>query len=117
MKKVRVNNKIYHRSNPIFRSAISNKGLVPKGKSENWLSNTKIKGKVIFATNSYLEQEWFDHGYDDDIYEIDTTNINNSWYLDPNFNFYADNKHIITFQPIPCHAIKLIHQGSGEQKF
>ena len=42
---------VYHTSNPLFRDKISKEGLIPKGKSESWLSDTKIDGKVIFAVN------------------------------------------------------------------
>ncbi len=59
---------IYHQSNPNFRKAIAEQGLIPKGKSETWLSTTPIDGKVIFATNSENEEDWFNSGYDDDRY-------------------------------------------------
>lgn len=102
---------VYHKSNPIFRKQISKMGLIPKEKNENWLSTTKIDGKVIFATNSDNEKDWFDSLYDDDIYQIDTTKIKNKWFLDPNFNLM----HIITFDSIPLSAIKLIYKGSGNE--
>lgn len=111
LKQVNVNNIVYHQSNPCFRNNIAKQGLIPKGKSEAWLSDTKINGKVIFASNSQNENDWFKSGYDDDIYEIDTTKTPNQWYLDPNFN---DNKYIITFEPIKLNAIKLIYRGTGE---
>lgn len=49
---VKPNRYVYHTSNPIFRDKISKEGLMPKGKSESWLSDTKIDGEVIFAINS-----------------------------------------------------------------
>jgi hypothetical protein len=112
---VKPNTYVYHKSNPIFREKISLEGLVPKGKSETWLANTDIEGKVIFATNSDNQNDWFDSTYDDDIYQINTTKINNKWFLDPNF-LWGDYKykHIITFEPIPINAIKLIHKGTGK---
>ncbi len=111
LKQVNVDNIVYHQSNPHFRNDISKQGLIPKGKSETWLSDTKINGKVIFASNSQNKDNWFDSGYDDDIYSIDTTKLSNEWYLDPNFD---NNNYIITFQPIPLNAIKLIYKGTGE---
>lgn len=54
---VKVNKFIYHTSNPIFRDKISKDGLIPKGKSESWLSNTNIDGDVIFAVNSIIKEE------------------------------------------------------------
>lgn len=104
------NKYVYHVSNPIFRDKISEEGLIPKEKSESWLSNTKIDGKVIFAVNSDNKEDWWDSTYDDDIYRIDTTNLTNKWYNDPNFDL-IDNR-IITFEGIPIESIKLIHKGS-----
>lgn len=104
---------IYHRSNPMFRKLIDKQGLQPKGKSEAWLSDTNINGNVIFATNSANVDDLFDSGYDDDIYKIDTTKLSNTWYKDPNF-VNTNNKHMITFDPIPRSAITLVYKGSGE---
>lgn len=111
---VETNRFVYHKSNPIFREQIESGGLVTKGKSETWLSDTQIEGDVIFATNSDNQNDWFDSQYDDDIYQIDTTKIDNLWYNDPNFSFNDDNTHIITFKNIPKKAIKLIYRGTGE---
>lgn len=108
---VSVNHFVFHKSNPHFREQISKMGLIPKGKSETWLSDTKINGKVIFATNSNKKKDLFDSTYDDDIYQIDTTKLKNEWYLDPNF---GDKRYVITFEPIPLSAIKLIYKGTGE---
>lgn len=102
---------VYHTSNPIFRDKISKEGLIPKGKSETWLSDTNIDGDVIFAVNSNNKKDLWDSTYDDDIYEIDTTNINNKWYNDPNFDL--EDKRIITFEKIPLNSIKLIYKGTG----
>lgn len=103
---------VYHTSNPIFRDNISKEGLIPKGKSEAWLSDTKIDGKVIFAVNSDDKKDWFDSTYDDDIYRIDTTNLKNTWYVDPNFDL--EDKRIITFERIPVSSIELIYKGTGK---
>jgi GNAT superfamily N-acetyltransferase len=104
------NKYVYHTSNPIFRDKISKEGLIPKGKSESWLSDTKIDGKVIFVVNSNKKKYFFDSTYDDDIYQIDTTKLNNKWYNDPNFD--SDELHLITFENIPLNSIKLIYKGS-----
>ena len=111
---VETNRFVYHKSNPIFRNQIEEDGLMVKGKSETWLSDTPIEGEVIFATNSDDENDWFDSTYDDDIYQIDTTKIDNIWYNDPNFLSDEKNKHIITFGDIPSKAIELIYKGTGE---
>ena len=103
------NRYVYHTSNPIFRDKISKEGLIPKGKSESWLSDTKIDGKVIFVVNDNKDNYRFDSTYDDDIYRIDTIGLNNKWYNDPNFN---DGLHLITFDSIPLSAIELDYSDS-----
>ena len=109
---VKPNRYLYHTSNPIFRDKIYKEGLIPKGKSETWLSDTKIDGEVIFAVNSDNKEDWFDSTYDDDIYRIDTTNLKNTWYVDPNFDL--EDKRIITFERIPVSSIELIYKGTGK---
>lgn len=109
---VEPNKYLYHTSNPIFRDNIAKEGLIPKGKSEAWLSDTKIDGEVIFAVNSDDKEDWFDSTYDDDIYRIDTSKLENKWYVDPNFDL--DDKRIITFERIPLDSIELIYKGTGE---
>ena len=54
----------------------------------------------------------WDSTYDDDIYRINTTKLNNTWYNDPNFD--EDGIHIITFESIPRNPIKLIYKGTGK---
>ena len=105
------NKYVYHTSNPVFRDKISKEGLIVKGKGDAWLSNTKIDGEIIFAVNSNDKKDWWDSTYDDDIYKIDTTNLNNKWYNDPNFNL--EDKRIITFENIPLDSIKLMYKGTG----
>jgi len=109
---------LYHKSNPIFRDKIAVEGLIVKGISETWLSDTPINGKVIFATNSEDRSKWFDDDYDDDIYRIDTSELSNKWDKDPNFDgvgIHYDS-HVITFENIPLSAIELIYKGTGKSK-
>jgi hypothetical protein len=109
---IKPNRWIYHTSNPIFRKRILKEGLVPKGRSESWLSDTNIEGRVIFAVNSNDRDYLWNSTYDDDIYKIDTSGLDNKWYHDPNFD--SDGIHIITFDPIPLKSIKLVYGGSGD---
>lgn len=111
---VKPNRYVYHTSNPFFRKNIFKEGLKPKGKSEAWLSDTKIDGKVIFAVNSDEKSDWWDSTYDDDIYRIDTSRLKNKWYVDPNFDL--DDGRIITFDRIPLRSIELIYKGTGSSK-
>jgi len=112
LEEVKPNRYVYHSSNPMFRDKISKEGLIPKGISDAWLSDTKIDGKVIFAVNSDNKKDWWDSTYDDDMYQIDTSRLKNTWYNDPNFK--VQDKRIITFEAIPLNAIKLMYKGSGE---
>lgn len=106
--------KILHRSNPMFRNKILLEGLIVKGKSEAWLSDTAIDKPCIFASDTLNINELFDSGYDDDIYEIDLRNLKNKWFKDPNFIYFKNSVHIITFENIPRKYIKLIYKGTGE---
>ena len=106
------NKYVYHTSNPGFRGKISKEGLRVKSKSVTWLSDTNINGKVIFAVNSDNKKDWWDSTYDDDMYRINTTGLENKWYNDPNFD--VEDKRMITFDPIPAKAVKLIYKGTGE---
>lgn len=132
--KVEPNKFLYHKSNPIFRDKISKEGLKVMPKSSAWLSDTRIDGSCIFATNIDDKRYWFDSTYDDDIYKIDSSKINNTWYIDPNFiskdkyveykgkramlpNVNMDYKHVITFDNIPLNAIELIYEGTGKSLF
>jgi hypothetical protein len=118
LRPVQVGKYLLHVSNPLFRESIAKIGLLPKEKSETWLSDTKINGRVIFATNSPDENDAFDSTWDDDLYTIDTQGLSNKWFADPNFEYMGDeNKHIITFDPIPASAIKLIRKGTGKSTF
>lgn len=109
---------VYHTSNPIFRDKIKEEGLITKGHGPTWLSDTNISGEVIFAVNSSQEKDWWDSTFDDDIYRIDTYNLKNKWFFDPNFEsgiYKTDsNKQIITFDNIPKSEINLIYKGNGD---
>ena len=82
--------------------------------SERWLGDTKINGKVIFVSNSEDPDNWFDTTWDDDIFKIDTSDLGNKWFMDPNFN---NDTKLITFEKIPPEVITLIHKGTGEDLF
>lgn len=118
---VETNRYVYHTSNPIFRDKIASEGLIPKAKSEAWLSDTKIDGKVIFAVNtrstsvqSTSDDYKWDSTYDDDIYQIDTSKINNQWYNDPNlFKYEGDRKLGFTWNEIKDYYIPFLYRLSN----
>lgn len=112
LQEVSVGRYLFHCSNPYFRKLISKEGLIPKGKSESWSSDTPIDGEVIFASNTEDKDKWFESPYDDDIYRIDTNGLDIKWYGDPNFGW--DNSiYIITYDRIPKENIELIYRGTG----
>jgi hypothetical protein len=111
---VTITKKMYHTSVPTFRDKILKEGIKVMPKSAGWLSDTNIDKPVIFAIMSDNIKDAWDSTYDDDIYEIDTSKINNEWFRDPNFINYKDSKHCITFTNIPVNAIKLVYKGTGE---
>lgn len=103
---------VFHTSNPFYREQISKEGLIPKqetwGKAFNSDFNKELGDtKAIFL----MKNKPYDSGYDDDIYEVELTNLKN--------NFFDDNcldNSIYTTEPIPKENIKLIYKGSGENK-
>jgi len=113
----KLNKFIYHISNPRNRKLINKKGILPF-RGDQWLSNTKIEGNAVFATNSDNPKDWFDSTYDDDVWKIDTTKIADiKWFMDPNFSWDKKNKHMYTKQLIPRSAIELIKKGTGKSLF
>lgn len=114
---VDTNRYVYHVSNPKNRKSIEKSGLIPK-RGDQWLENTTIKGRAIFATNSDNREDMFDSTYDDDIWQIDTEKIPDvKWKKDPNFSWDKSYKHIYTQQSIPKEALTLFYKGTGENNF
>jgi hypothetical protein len=110
---VEVSRYLYHRSAPVFRDLISDEGLIPQ-RGEQWLSDTRIDGEAVFATDSSDPKDLFDSGWDDDLWRIDTRDLDNRWYRDPNFLDYEDSRHVFTLDRVPVEAIELVYQGSGD---
>lgn len=76
------------------------------------MSDTNIKGKAIFATNSEDRADHFDSTYDDDFWRIDSWKCPDvDWFKDPNFD--GNYKHVYAKQAIPASALKLMHKGTG----
>jgi len=112
---VKPNRYVYHKSAPVFRDKISLLGLLPQ-RGDGWLTTTPIEGKAIFATNSDDPKQWFDSTYDDDVWKIDTSKLDNKWFSDPNFresDGHNTELFIFTFGEIPLSAIELIYKGTG----
>lgn len=110
----KLNKYVYHKASINNRDRIEKDGIQPFRGSQ-WLSDTRIKGNAVFATNSEDESDWFDSSWDDDVWRIDTTKLSNvKWFMDPNFSWNGKYEHIYTQSSIPRNAIELIKQGTGE---
>lgn len=98
-------------------------GLIPKPPSDGWMeynvSTISPKGEpALFASLTSQQENMFKHLYDDDIYQIDLSQLDNTWFFDPYItqDSPTSTDEIIAFtrQPIPATALTLIYQGTGE---
>ena len=100
----------YHLSNPIFRGAIASEGLIPQtGESYKHNHGEDVKPAIFFSLSNSDDPsvEVFDSTYDDDLYEMDLTDI----------TLIQDRilkAHVMTYEKVPLDQIKLIHEGTGE---
>jgi hypothetical protein len=102
---------VYHHSNPIFRDSIALQGLLPmKGDSYTCHSPSEDEPPAIFGCTN----QDYDSTYDDDIYRIDTSLCNNTWYKD---NAVYGGDCVVTYEAIPLDAIELIYKGTGKDSF
>lgn len=87
---------------------IKKEGLIIKcdtwGLKNDSIYNTHLD-KAIFCRID----EPYDNTYDDDIYLIDTSELNNIFYKDKE----CDDKCVYTLTNIPKKYIKLIYKGTG----
>ncbi len=119
VKRVSAPKKIYHQTILKNLNYIKREGLLPK--SFNWSHELEYPPAIFFTT---APSELF---YDNDdsriktdelrIIEIDTTGLKNKWYVDLNTTNYmepgmGDKPYIMTFEPVPASAIKIIRKKS-----
>jgi hypothetical protein len=115
---IKPNRIVYHISEPKNRTSIAQNGLIPQvGKSYSDWTNTKKSIPAIFATNSDINNVTGGvPKFGADIWAIDTTKINNQWFVDKHFQSLKDygfnNPHIVTFEKIPKEAIFLAHKAN-----
>lgn len=118
---------VYHVSAPENRESILNNGL-KVNVGHNYKSHMRTDNilPAIFATDSDNQNYWFDRNYqnnegvfDDDVWEIDTSKIDNQWFIDSNYNADYGDEHpqIVTYSNIPKEAIKLIYKGEGFKRW
>lgn len=111
LENIKLNNIVYHTSNPKHRNSIMKQGLIPK--QESWGNaidsdyNKELGDKgAIFIVNG---GEYYDSTYDDDVWEINTNSLKNKWYKD---NYVTGALYTLT--PIDKNNIKLIYKGTGK---
>jgi len=118
--KIIPNKFVYHQSSIKNRDSILSNGLIPSVGDCYFLYSKggDIKTKndcipAIFATNSENNDDLYSDESDYDIYQIDTSKLNNEWYIDNHFTLIGEGyKHILTFNKIPIFAIELVHEGT-----
>ena len=110
---------VIHKSEKKNRKSIEQNGLIPKTGFcyKNYVGGNTL-GKVrcrpaVFATNSTDPKQWFAKRWDGDVWAIDTSLIPDVvWYEDTHWFPDGQNKHIVTFDKIPPHALTLIQKGT-----
>lgn len=103
--RVKPNRFVYHSTPSSNRESILEKGLLtkPHSQSKEFSSDLSLSyPPSIFASNG--SGTW-NSGSDVDIWQIDTSKINNKWYKDLNLQ---TKYRIMTFESIPASALKLI---------
>ena len=116
-RKVKPKKIVIHKSEKENRKSIKQNGLIPKTGFcyKNYVNITGEKKcrPAIFATNSKNPKQWFAVDWDGDVWAIDTTIIPDViWYEDSHMFPEGQNKHIVTFDKIPPHALTLIQKGT-----
>lgn len=112
---------LYHKGNPIFRDKIEKEGLkVQVGDSYmiHWEDEKDADQleKLIFMYDKNIDE--YDTTYDDDIWEIDITKLDNSKIKgDPDRWMWKNKGCWVYADDIPREAIKLIHEGTGESLY
>ena len=111
MKRIKPPRYVYHKTSKEVRDSILKNGLIPS-KNEGEYGRFSYDKPFVFA--SIKADKLFSHRYhydpkDYDIWIIDTTKIDNIWFVD--FNFPNDNNHIITETPVPVSALKRVTES------
>jgi hypothetical protein len=108
---------VYHSTSVNNRDSILKNGLIPKSSddSKEWVYGIHLSyPKAIFATMVNLKTGIINPWKNDDsvdIWRIDTDKLNNDWFVDLNYVDEKNNKHIMTFQPIPPKYLEIAKKG------
>ena len=104
---------IFHVSDKSNRKYILKFGLIPKSNVNEYGYYYGYDKPFIFATMK--NNNLFMNNDNLDVWVIDTTKINNKWFED--FNYRGKKNHIITQDPIPPTALKIITMQQFDKKF
>ena len=120
--KVKPTRYVYHSTSVENRDSILKNGLIPKSSDESkeWRYSIHLSyPKAIFATMVDLKNGVINPWKNDDtvdIWRIDTNKLNNEWFVDLNYVDEKNNKHIMTFQPIPPKYLEIAKKGVLNEK-
>lgn len=105
--------KVYHVAPPLLRDTIRQSGLTPQ---QGNCHDSYEYPAAIFICNvpDIKHPEMFDSTWDDDVWEIDTSKIDNIFFQDINF---TTEHYCFTLKEIPVTALTLIKEGTGEDTF
>ncbi len=106
-----LNRYVYHVSNPRFRAAIMEQGLLPIVGEQRCFEWEDNNSKVIFLTNATEVDHLFQSGYDDDVWRVDTKGLScDKCFVDPNFRI---DKHVVLYiDNIAPERLKLVYEGN-----
>ena len=110
-------NKLYHKSPISLRKIISNNGLIVQigySYKSHW-DGTKLENKLkplVFLYDKDIQV--YDTTYDDDIWEVDMTQLSKKYCIKDIDKYMAKNGCFAYTKDIPSNVIKLIHKGSGK---
>lgn len=103
---------LYHTSNPHYRNKILKEGLIPKQETWGKSFGSDMNKELGYTKAIFLKKdEPYDNTYDDDIYEVNTSILDNKFTKDK----YVGNS-VYTLTPIKLEALKLIYKGTGKPK-
>lgn len=106
LKRVKATKYIYHTTKKENKQSIIKNGLVPK-LNKNFLDSdiNLSHPKAIFATMSNIKDVWQYNPDENDLWQIDTSKIDNKWFQDLNMPNWKGL--IVTYDKIPFDAIEL----------
>lgn len=106
---------VYHKSPAKNRNDIRENGLIPFVGNSYFAIAKKNKNSrpcipAIFVSNTGKNGKLFAKHMNWDIWSIDTTQINNLWFIDKHMQ-HKNKNYLVTFEKISPHSLKLINHA------